>query len=565
MKSWKVTDARWASLGDLNLPFWKSWNKENPLPDGFWQRIWEYPYIASRVPQGMPSLDVGGTYPFVLFKNWPKAISVDIRDLNQLKHPHHLGKWPQGKLLISDATQIPVSDGSYPYAFSVSAIEEMPNPLAVAKEMLRIAKDRVVLTLDVSEKLGVTRQLLRELEEELGFKVPPIPNDVLHSRREELFSFGQTPKEEYEHIRVLGLTLDSRDRPKSTAILIPHWESYSFLKPCLEAIEQNASPEIQHHVYVLDDSSRDGSFEKGQKDFAHRTDIKWVSIQRENKTYDADVGLLLDRGLEHVTEQYVAMIDADLFPLTKDWLSFPIRMIDEHDCSMAGLDTGLSTAYLPQMRDQKVWQPRSGYIPAGGLYDNDWFCVINNLYRLMPTALAKVVSEQIGFTRATPKPTLFEKVRRRVVGRLRRHMDIDAYTNRRAPYLPKGADNGVAANHFIDINKLGPKFNIPLTSYIGLTPKDGAFGQNISGLAFHFALSTRALSRERREISDAGDKFNYWVARLQDSKGFNDQILKEMVAASTHFQPGGYDGSIPVSWYENEFRWITSQIGGRKG
>jgi hypothetical protein len=194
------------------------------------------------------------------------------------------------------------------------------------------------------------------------------------------------------------------------------------------------------------------------------------------------------------------------------------------------------------------------------LYDNDWFCVVNNLYRLMPTALAKVVSEQIGFTRATPEPTFFEKVRRRVVGRLRRHMDIDSITNGRRPYLPKGADNGVAANHFIDVNKLGPKFNIPLTSYIGLTPKDGAFGQNICGLAFHFALSTRALSRERREVSDAGDKFNYWVGRLQDSKGFNDQILKEMVAASTHFQPGGYDGSVPVSWYETEYNWIRRLI-----
>lgn len=174
----------------------------------------------------------------------------------------------------------------------------------------------------------------------------------------------------------------------------------------------------------------------------------------------------------------------------------------------------------------------------------------------MQTALARVVSEKIGFTRGIPDS------RGRagwLTDRLRRRLALPEY-NDRQPYLPCGCDNGVAANHFIDINRFGPKFNIPLTSYVGLTPGDGAFGQNISGLLFHFALSTRALSRERREVSDAGDAFNYWVTRLHESQGLDHTVLREMVEISTRFQPGGYDGSIPQSWYEKEYSAIQHYL-----
>ena len=75
---------------------------------------------------------------------------------------------------------------------------------------------------------------------------------------------------------------------------------------------------------------------------------------------------------------------------------------------------------------------------------------------------------------------------------------------------------------------MGPKFNIPLTSYIGLTPRDGAFGQNISGLAFHFALSTRALSRSRKEVDNPGEYFRDWIGRIQESEGLDSEIIREM-------------------------------------
>jgi hypothetical protein len=113
------------------------------------------------------------------------------------------------------------------------------------------------------------------------------------------------------------------------------------------------------------------------------------------------------------------------------------------------------------------------------------------------------------------------------------------------------------ANHFIDVNRLGPKFNIPITGYVGATPQDGAFGQNIAHLAFHFALSTRALSRERREVEDAGPEFASWIARLREARGFNVDILREMVAASAEPRSGGVDGSIPASRYQEQLDYVS--------
>lgn len=557
MKNWAVTDLRWANWRDMELPLWQRWNKSNPLPPNFWQRIWEYPYLASRIPAASTCLDVGGTYPFVLFKNFPEARSIDCRDLNQLDHPLHRGQWPEDRLIISDATSIPGENNAYPYVFSISAIEEMPDPVAVLREMLRLARHRVVVTLDVSERLGLSRVQVRELEKFLGITAPSLPSDCLTSVSPELARFGQRQDDAYRHIRVLGMTLDARDEPKSIAILLPHWESWTFLQPCLEGMQKRRNQMLDERIYVLDDASADGSYEKAREYFASDERIVFKQFQRPNKHIDADVGLLLDYGLDLVQEQFVAMVDADAVPLSDDWLAFPIWLLERYGCSSVGLDTGLSTGYARHDLAKTWWQPKTGYVPAAGLYDNEWFSCINNLYRVMPTSLAKVVSEKIGFTRAMPNdsPSFYARLRRRL-GRSLGRPEL----NPRHPYLPGGCDNGVAANHFMDINRMGPKFNLPLTSYIGLTPRDGAFGQNICGLLFHFALSTRALSRTRREITDAGDSFNTWVDRLQQAAEGGRQVIDDMIDASCTFQPGGYDGSIPQSWYEREFAVIQELL-----
>lgn len=538
MKKWQVTDIRWANFDDLSLPFWQKWRQNNPLPDGFWQRIWEYPYAALHVPSQGSVIDIGGTYPFVLFPNWPNAVSVDKRNLNKVNHPLLKGQFPKGKLLISPAEHIKKPDNSYDYAISISAIEEMDNTVAVLKEMIRLARHRVVVTMDVSEKLGVDRILTRELEDFLGVKLPPIPHQVLRSNDPRLRELGQPVAPEFKHIRVLGIVIDSLDTPQSVGVLIPHWESYPFAEACIKAINRQSNRRVQPHIYLLDDHSSDGSYERLKKQFGKLRNISFLQFKRPDLATNADVGRLIDLGLNHVKEQFVAMIDADTIPLSPDWLTFPIWLLQKYHASSVGLDTGLSSAYSHTGPSSDLWwQPDQGYSIRGGLYDNEFFTVTNNLYRVMRTSTAQVVSNYIGFTRGQlPTSSLTGKVIKQLKIKLNLYEEpVDP----RSPYLPVGCDNGVAANHFIDINRLGPKFNLPLTSYIGLTDRDGAYGQNISGLLFHFALSTRALSNTRREIQKTGTGYMRWVNKIQKTGHIDSKTESEMIKKSFVFKTGG--------------------------
>ncbi len=563
MKDWKVTDIRWATFDDLNLPFWKKWNANNPLPGGFWQRIWEYPYAALHVPRVSKTIDVGGTYPFVLFKNWPQSVSVDNRDLNKVDHPLLKNKWRKNQLIIADAAKIPKKNNSFDYSISISAIEEMPNTVKVLKEMIRLAKHRVVVTMDISEELGVNRILMREIEDFLGVSFPEIPHNVLRSNDPRLAEFGQPIAPMYKHIRVLGLVIDSLDEPKDVGILIPHWESYAFAEACIEGVIKQKNSGVKQHIYLIDDNSLDGSYQKLKSRYGRNKSISLLRVKRPDRKTNPDVGTLLDIGLTHVKEQFVAMIDSDVIPLSKDWLSFPIWILEKYSASSVGLDTGLSSAYSKNYSNSNAWwQPEYGYSIRGGYYDNNWFTVTNNLYRVMRTSTAKVVSENIGFTRGhSAILRKLDKIKLQLLNFIERKLNLALTpSDPRDPYLPVGCDNGVAANHFIDVNRMGGKFNLPLTSYIGLTKHDGAYGQNICDLVFHFALSTRALSRERREVMDPGMQYSKWVTKIASNNKISDQLKTEMVRDSRKFKPGGYDGSIPTSWYTTEYRYIKSLI-----
>jgi len=64
---------------------------------------------------------------------------------------------------------------------------------------------------------------------------------------------------------------------------------------------------------------------------------------------------------------------------------------------------------------------------------------------------------------------------------------------------------------------MGLKINIPITSYGFRTPNDGVCFQNISNYLVHIALSTRALSVERREIDNAGEQFYEAVREIVEN------------------------------------------------
>jgi len=601
MKDFKVTGIRWANWGDLELPLFKLWNKDNPLPPRFWQRIWEYPFLVSHVPKNSSCLDVGGTYPFVLFKNFPQVISVGIRNLNASDHPLHKGLWPTGQPVTADAHTLPFKDDMFDFSFCISALEEMSDPLSVVQEILRVTREKVVITIDISETLGMPWEMLTKLSRLLRCRIPPVPSDRLISSDARLHYFGMAPKSEYEHIRVLGIVIED-DEPthRTCGIIIPHWESYQFLQMSIKKVKENKNDMVPHHIYIVDDDSKDGSFEKIQESWGNDPDVTIMQAHRPNKDVP-DVGSLLDIAVQKVKERYVCTIDADVFPISPHWLSFPIHLIEKYDCASVGSDVGLSLSYLMlSPRCPGKWQNRDGYLPGFSLFDNENFTCTNNFYRVMKSSLAKIASEQVGYARRVALPSairqaLLSPVSQKVLQRIPMYVQLRlgqlfymalepmhrarrvARSRRHGPqasddWFPQGCDNGVAANYFIDVNKLGPKFSIPITSWVGGTPRDGPFGQNLCGLIFHFALSTRALSRFRREVADAGPSYARYAQDILTT-GFTDELLDQLLSQCI-FRDAYWDFAggrpLPLSWYaaakesfDQEFQIYLETVGGK--
>ena len=204
---YNLIETRWATKNDLmREDLWKKWNKKTKLPRWFWQRVWEYPWVFSKVNLGTTVLDVGGTYPFILFKECPQAKSVDVRNLNQIGHPLHDGLWPNGSLVIADARRIPLPSESFETVISISALEEMPNPEQVLSEMMRISKTRVILTCDVGG-YGMPEEKFEELFSPWNIKVKRSRKN-LSSLSPILLLYKQRLIWKNRKIRVVGLVFE---------------------------------------------------------------------------------------------------------------------------------------------------------------------------------------------------------------------------------------------------------------------------------------------------------------------------------------------------------------------
>jgi hypothetical protein len=296
-----------------------------------------------------------------------------------------------------------------------------------------------------------------------------------------------------------------------TTILIPHWESVGFLELCLWSIDQAFKLQSRPSVLVIDDGSCAETWEAVNK-ITQQYGFECQQVFREDARKVPDVGALLDIGLTKVSTKYVCMLDADTVVLKRDFLSLPLNILSSKQYISVGLDTGLGESYHSNQQLSGInTSVISGPVPPG------FFSITNNLYRVMRTEDALAVSRAIGFSRAVA-----DRKFRDQLGRIIRKIEFEIFKknskfvknllntrslNSRYPAMPPTCDNGVAANHWMDSNRSGSKFNIPITTYGAITPTDGVAFQNISDLLVHVALSTRALSTIRREIKNAGEDY----------------------------------------------------------
>ncbi len=407
-----------------------------------------------------------------------------------------------------------VTENQFGIVSNINQLHEIQN-----KQKSKLGRFCLYLTFDAQEN---DKTLFELAAETFGFNVPLLPNN-------------SKPVGICEQINKPGLALTLDILPENeirgrTTIVIPHWESLGFLRLCIESIKDTFQQEPMPEILVIDDYSRAEVWEELEH-LSRILDFKCLQVKRHDHAKVADVGALLDLAIAQVSTEFICMLDADTIVLSIDFLSLPIKHLQDRNIISVGLDTNLGDSYHGNLHWGNFFDPK---VRIYGLPGS--FSVTNNLFRVMRTLDAQAISLAEPFSRRVK-----DRKTRDQIGRLIRRLDSKLLgdtkfsgvsrelikarlLNSNWPSMPPTSDNGVNANFWMDANNIGRKINIPITSYGLLTPNDGVCIQNISSLLIHVALSTRALSDSRREIEDAGRDFYSTVEEIKKNN-FNSKNL----------------------------------------
>lgn len=227
----------------------------------------------------------------------------------------------------------------------------------------------------------------------------------------------------------------------SCTILIPHINTPHLVYGSISQIEK-FTDNVDWEVIVADQSSPNIHNEMVEK-YKDNVRVKILSLPK------IDAGYPIDVAARASSKEFFCSLDADAFPIHKNWLYLPIQLIKEFNLSFVGQDTGLGI-YSEYAKDGE-------------------FCHLNNYFRVSRTSLARHISENAGFCRFQHRAQTGLKF-----------SDVG--------WKPSHSDNGVVAQWWSDKMKFGDKAGLALNKILGMTTEFGVYGMCIDDLVFHFVF-----------------------------------------------------------------------------
>lgn len=119
----------------------------------------------------------------------------------------------------------------------------------------------------------------------------------------------------------------------SCTIVVPHVDTPFYLKFCLEQVERYRHPDVAQRVIVVDQSAV-------TPDARHLPGT--VEVVRAPAV---DAGYPIDLAARMADTEFFCSLDCDAFPIHRNWLRYPIALIEEYGFSFVGNNTGLENSY----------------------------------------------------------------------------------------------------------------------------------------------------------------------------------------------------------------------------
>lgn len=270
---------------------------------------------------------------------------------------------------------------------------------------------------------------------------------------------------------------------KKVTVAVPYCFEDKLVIGCARQIKRYWNPDIDIEMLILDQATEQTSHYV-QSELKDLDFVKFVRVPR------IDAGFPLDVAARMGTGEYFCSLDADAFPISDKWLSIPIELIDRHNYTSVGKQTGLHHAYKDNLGE---------------------YFHVNNYYRVMKMQDAKDASYAVGFLRPE------------------NHYKAVPYGYTFSENVGISADNGVAMQYWLDRQKRGPKLSLAMNRIIGKTPGMGVYGMVIDDLVFHMVFGQ---TFEEQHESVLGSEYKQLVNEIYQT-GLDDNMADRLAAMST--------------------------------
>lgn len=270
--------------------------------------------------------------------------------------------------------------------------------------------------------------------------------------------------------------------PTKVTICIPHVDTPHYVIGCVNAIDRNAHPEIEHEIIVVDQSGIENKA-RVHDVLGGRSNVRVLNAPR------IDAGYPIDVALRHATGEFFCSLDCDAFPVRRNWLAGPVRLVRDHGVDWVGVDTGLAQAYLAQ----EILPP---------------YLHLNNYFRVSRTDIALATSEAVGFLR-------------------HENHHKASFTPKETAWPGMHCDNGVVAQ-WHSSQKGHRKATLSITAAMGVTLQMGLYGMLIEDSLLHLVFGYG-----EEWITDMRAVLGETYLQLRDRllrKGVTEEILQEMVS-----------------------------------